>query len=86
MSWLPLSGTGASKQTPQRRRLSCQAGSVDKNDTVAAGEQKASEVKEQVSEKQGPPLLTIIAGIIVAALVIWGVWSLISAILGIFFH
>ena len=85
MSWLPFSGTGASKQTPQRRRLSCQAGSVDKNDTVAAGEQKAS-VKEQVSEKQGPPLLTIIAGIIVAALVIWGVWSLISAILGIFFH
>ncbi|KAG0553801.1 hypothetical protein KC19_12G040200 [Ceratodon purpureus] len=78
--------TGASKQALQRRRLICQAGSVDKNDVVAAGEQKLSETKESVSEKQGPPFATIIAGIVVAVLVVWGLWSVVSAILGIFFH
>ena len=79
-------GAEASKQAPQRRRFRCQAESVDKNETVAAGEQKVSEVKESISGKQGPPFLFFVAGIVVAALVIWGLWSLVSAILGIIFH
>lgn len=82
-----FSATGYSEQSPQRRRWRCQAESVDAKETVAAGEQKVSEVKETLStEKQGPPVLTILAGIVVAVAVIWILWTLISAILGIFFR
>lgn len=84
--FMPFPATGSSKQSPQRRKWRCQAESVDTNETVAAGEQKVTEVKESLTEKQGPPVLTIIAGIVVAIVVFWALWSLVSAILGIFFH
>lgn len=82
----PFPSIGSSKQSPQRRRWHCRAESVDANETVAAGEQKVSQAKESLTEKQGPPVLTILAGLVVAVVVIWGLWSLVSAILGIFFH
>jgi len=81
-----FSATGSFKQPSQRRKWRCEAESVDTNETVAAGEQKVSQVKESLTEKQGPPVLTILAGLVGAVLVIWGLWSLISAILGFFFH
>lgn len=81
-----FSATGSFKQTPQLRKWRCEAESVDTNETVAAGEQKVSQVKDSLTEKQGPPVLTILAGLVGAVLVIWGLWSLISAILGFFFH
>lgn len=68
--------------------MSMQSGSADETDKVTTEEQKVSDIKNSVAETEesGPPVLTIVAGILVAVLVFWGIWSFISSITGLFFR
>lgn len=70
----------------RRPTWSLQSGSPDQQETAAIQDQTISEVKKSSREvnEAGPPVLTIVAGIFVAVLVFWGLWSLLSAAVGLF--
>lgn len=72
----------------RRPTWSLQSGSADQQETAAIQDQTISEVKNSSREENeaGPPILTIVAGIFVAVLVFWGLWSLLSAVVGLFIH